>query len=114
MHYQLVKNKKIIVDNIVKASSFSEKLLGLMFQNNMGEKGGLLFETKSIHTHFMRFPIDVIFLSKNYYVIKIIHSMKPWKITGIYFKTKFVVEVPGGSINSSINVGDQLDMICIS
>ena len=114
MHYQLVKDQEVIADKIVKAEGFFEKLQGLMFKKEMNGRGGLLFETKSIHTHFMRFPIDVIFLSKNHSVVKIIHSMKPWRITGIYFKAKFAIELAGGSLESSIKVGDKLDMVCIN
>jgi uncharacterized membrane protein (UPF0127 family) len=114
MRYQLVKDNKVIVDNIDKAEGFYEKMMGLMFKENMNDKGGLLFETKSIHTHFMRFPIDVVFLSKNHNVVKVIHSMKPWRITGIYFKAKFAIELVGGTVGTSFKVGDKLDMVCIN
>jgi uncharacterized membrane protein (UPF0127 family) len=32
-----------------------------------------------VHTFFMRFPIDVIFLDKANCVVKIIPAMKPWR-----------------------------------
>ena len=76
-----------IIEKVKVAKSFKDRLIGLMFAKSLGEYNGLLISPcRSIHTFFMRMSIDVIFLDKNYKIIKIIRRMKPWRVTGIYFR----------------------------
>ena len=114
MRYMVKYKDKKLADNVVKASTFSEKLVGLMFSKDLGDKEGLLFETKSIHTHFMRYAIDVVFMNKDYKIIKIFRGMKPWRMTGIFFKASYAIEFEAGKITDEISEGEYLDVICIS
>ncbi|MBF0298786.1 MAG: DUF192 domain-containing protein [Oligoflexia bacterium] len=74
---------------------------------------GLLIEScNSIHTCFMRFNIDVLFLNKENEIVSIIRNMKPWRITWMYFKAKKVLELNAGIISGNTNVGDKVEIIC--
>ncbi|KPK98541.1 MAG: hypothetical protein AMJ95_03955 [Omnitrophica WOR_2 bacterium SM23_72] len=65
----------------------------------------------SIHTFFMRFPIDVLFVDKACKVIKAIHYLRPFRITPLYFKADFTLELPVGTIESSSTTeGDILSL----
>ncbi len=65
----------------------------------------------SIHTFFMRFAIDVLFVDKAYKVIKAIPSLRPFRITPPYFKADFTLELPAGTIAStSTTEGDTLSL----
>lgn len=64
-----------------------------MGKSQIGEEEGLLLKnTSSIHTSFMRFPIDVIYLSKDYHVIYK-ETVKPWKIGKIVKGCKHIIEL---------------------
>ena len=41
----------------------------------------------------MNYSIDVVFLNKDYRVIKIMRNLRPWRMTGIYFKASQVLEI---------------------
>ena len=115
MNYNLVKRDSILVANIRVASNFRDRIIGLMFSQNLGRFGGLLIiPCNSIHTFFMNYNLDVIFFSKNNKVIKIIREIKPWRITPIYFESSKVLEVMGGTLSEKIKEGDDLDFVCIS
>ena len=69
------KEKKMILgEKIFIASTFLERLKGLMFDKKLGEDfdGMLIKQCNSIHTFFMNYNIDVLFLNKKLEVIKII------------------------------------------
>ncbi len=67
----------------------------------------ILARCNSIHTMFMKFPIDVLFVDKDYRVIKIITSFAPFRISGIYLRASFTIELPAGIVeSSSTSVGD--------
>jgi len=44
--------------------------------------GLLLPGTSSVHTHFMRFPIDVVFLDAERRVVSIGPALRPWRMAG--------------------------------
>ena len=60
-----------------------------------------------IHTLFMAYPIDVLFLNKEQKVVKIAEGLKPWVPFASAKKAYSVVELPSGQAKKwGINVGD--------
>jgi len=67
----------------------------------------LIRPAKGIHTHFMRFPIDLIYLDEQNRVVKIRPSMRPWRFD--FTNAAAVIEMTGGtSAAVDIREGDQL------
>jgi len=65
----------------------------------------------SVHTFFMRFPIDVIFLDKKYLVIATIKDLKPHRLTRLYPHSFSVLELPVGTLDASnTQIGDKIDI----
>jgi uncharacterized protein len=57
----------------------------------------------------MRFPIDVIFLDRDWRVCYLRPVMQPNRVTAVHWKSRFVLELPAGVIaTSSTAAGDQL------
>jgi len=100
----------LIAEEVFVAESFSKRLMGLMFRGKMSPLTALVIRPcNSIHTFFMRFPIDVLFVSKDSEVVAILHGIKPWRLSKIYLNSRFVVELPEGSaLRSGIRVGDKI------
>lgn len=74
----------------------------------MGE-GLHIVPCNSIHTFFMRIPIDVAFLDKDLRIVKVMPAMPPWRASSIYFSAKSVLELPAGVFAGSGTVeGDEL------
>jgi uncharacterized membrane protein (UPF0127 family) len=106
------KSGKLIGSEIKEAKSFMDRTVGLMFKNSMnGYDGLLLSPCPSIHTFFMRFKIDVIFMDKSYSIVKIIRDIKPWRMSRMYFKAYYCLELPSGRLSLEINEGDQLEVM---
>ena len=59
-------------------------------------EGMLLTPGSSIMTFFMRFPIDVVFLDKAQTIVKITHSLVPWRTTSAR-KAFATLELPAGT-----------------
>ena len=56
--------------------------LGLMGRAHLPEGGALIFPgEKAVHTHFMRFPIDVVFYDRDMVVVDVIDSLRPWRFS---------------------------------
>lgn len=82
---------------------------GLLGRNSLGRGEGLWIRpTNSVHTCFMRFPIDVVFLSREMKVLKVYERLAPWRFTSIVFRAHSVLELAAGDVClAGIRVGDQ-------
>lgn len=111
MKVQISYKDKILSDNIRLADTPATRIIGLMFKKNIKGADGLLLDPcNSIHTFFMRYSLDVVFLSKSNEVIKVIRNLKPWRMTLIYFKARKTLELPAGKLPSDIDVGDIMEV----
>ena len=109
------KSGLTIAKEALIADQFFSRLKGLMFSDDIKPHDALLITScNSIHTCFMKYTIDVIFLSKDLRVVKILRNLKPWRMTLPRFGAKQVLEMKGGSLSHEVKVGDQLDRICIN
>jgi len=95
------KNKTVLsIVNAKIAKTFKDRLFGLMGRKSMG-CGAMVFPNcKAIHTFFMRFPIDVIYINKDMNVIGIEKNLTPWKISKWHPKTYGIIELPIGILNA--------------
>ncbi len=92
------------------ADTFFTRLKGLLGSAPLKEGEGLLLKgEKSIHTLFMTFPIDVIYLNHALEIIKITPDMRPWKLGPYVSQSAYILELPVGVITRTNSaVGDHL------
>jgi hypothetical protein len=96
------KNTVLAEDTII-ADTFFTRIKGLLCKKEFKKGQALIIKPcNSIHTFFMHFPIDVLFVDKHNQVIKVISSLRPTRLTPIYFNSAFVVELPTGTAQSTL------------
>jgi len=101
-----------MLDNLEIADTFYMRFKGLMGRTNLSNQTGLKIDPcNSIHCFFMKMPIDVIFLSKDDEVVKIIHDMKPWRVSPIVKGAQYVIEANALEWVGKVDVGDKLEFI---
>ncbi len=115
MRMQVKYKETILCEELKIADDFFSRLIGLMFKNKMvGFDGLLIKQCNSIHTFFMRYALDIVFLNKEMKVVKVIENIKPWRMTLMYFKSSQVLELKGGTLNNRLKKEDQLEIVCIN
>ena len=78
------------------ATSFLARFRGLMGVADLPPGEGLLLpRTRSVHTHFMRFPIDVVFLDDERRVVAIRPALRPWRMASAK-RARSVLELAAG------------------
>jgi len=105
-------NSFVVAEEAIVANTPFKRMKGLLGRKELKESQALVLDPcNSIHTFFMRFPIDILFLDKNNKIIKTISCLKPFRLTSIYFNSAFAIELPSGKIQSlSIRKGDNLSL----
>jgi len=111
-----LKNKSmdnIIAGNLMVADSFLKRLKGLMFTKEFSSDSALyIYPCNAIHTFFMNYNIDVLYLDKNNMVVGVDEDLKPGRI-GKYVKNAVaVVEFTSGEIKKNqIQIGHALELL---
>lgn len=101
---------QVLADNARRARSYWKRLIGLMGRKALAPGEGLIIDPCSmVHTHWMRFAIDVIYVNKEDVIVGIDHALRPWHIGHFYRKVQYVVELPAGTAHETgAQVGDRL------
>jgi len=105
-------NNSCIADDANVAKTFFERLIGLMFRGSISAEEALIFYgVSSIHMFFMRFPIDVLYLDKEMKVLKIKHSLLPWRMS-FCPGARITIELPAEKAKTTlVKTGDTLEFI---
>ena len=99
-----------VADNLKIAANFLSRSKGLLGREGLSPAEGLLLRPcNSIHMFFMRFAIDVVFLSPEHVVLKATQGIKPWRLSPLVRQASEVLELPVGTISAAgIEPGDFL------
>ena len=87
------------------------RMRGLLGRAGLDRGSGMLFRGESsIHSAFMRFEFDAIFMDREMRVVKVAERIKPWRALGAKGAGN-ILELAGGEISRlGIAVGDQLEV----
>lgn len=100
-----------VATRLVAAFDSTTRRQGLLGRSGLGEDEGLvLAPCSSIHTAFMRFPIDLLFLDRAGRVLKVATGVPPWRIR-LHWRAFAVVELGAGSLaRTGTMAGDLLEL----
>ncbi len=106
-----VSKKTPLGDSVGLAETSAERREGLLKRDGLGQGEGLwIVPCEAIHTFFMCFPIDVVFLGKNKRVTKVVSRLKSSRLS-ISWRAHSVVELPVGVIEQTrTEVGDLIEI----
>jgi len=94
---------QVVGKKMVIADSFFARFRGWMLIKERSDDDGLLLtKTKQVHTCWMRFSIDVVYLKKidqdKYIIVALEEKMKPWRIGKYINSATDVLELNAGTI----------------
>jgi uncharacterized membrane protein (UPF0127 family) len=103
------RNGRILADQIATAFDSKSRRQGLLGREGLPGRSALIIApTNAIHTFFMRFAIDVAFISKDGRVVKTYHALRPWRVAGA-LRARAVIELPAGAlVDADVQPGDRL------
>lgn len=100
----------VIAKDVLPAYTFTKRLKGLLFTSSLPRQSGIHIQPcRSVHTFFMQYPIDIIYLDANQIVVGLEHSVAPGKRGSHVPKTYSVLELAAGRIEElAIEQGQKL------
>lgn len=100
----------VVAEQVQVADTIWSRFWGLMGRRCLPQGHGLLLRSSSsIHTAFMRFVIDVVFLDRESRVVKVVPEMKPFRVTAALGGGCSALELPAGAAaRARVERGDRL------
>jgi uncharacterized membrane protein (UPF0127 family) len=102
------------VKKIIVADTILKRTKGLLGKKKLEDDEGLLLcGCRAIHTMFMRFPISVIFIDKEYQILGIENNIKPWSKSKYYRDAYYVLEINGSEHKYQIgsNISEMFELL---
>ncbi len=105
-------NGNVVADEVRVADDIWSRFWGLMGRRSLPEGHALLLEPcSSIHTLFMRFAIDVIFLDRENRVVKVYPNVKPFRAVVGHRARKALEVAAGSAARAQVEEGNQLAIV---
>jgi len=96
------------------AGTHWSRLRGLMWKDAASFPAGdglWIVPCRGVHTLAMRFPIDVLYLDTNKFVVHVAQNLKPWRVARVSLRAASVLELPGNTLKSSgTAIGDEIEI----
>lgn len=104
---------EMLSENLEIAESLFSRGKGLLGRTHLAEGQALWIKPcNNIHTFFMKFTIDCVFINKNSKIEKVYSKVKPFRIKGPVWKAYSVIEFSEGIIEKwNLQPGDQLHVV---
>ncbi len=81
MNVRVERDDGVVAEHCVVADRSLTRMKGLLGRSELPAGEGILLRpASSVHTWFMRFPIDVVFLDRELRVLRIVPALPPWKV----------------------------------
>ena len=102
-----------LAEEVALANTFFKRLRGLMLRRRLAPAEALwLRPSNGVHTFWMLFAIDVIFLDRELRIVKLVENMRPFRVTSPQLAARSVLEMSAHTISrASLKIGDQLEIV---
>jgi len=91
-----------LANRVEVAATFSRRFLGLMGRAGLPPGTGLLLTPcRGVHTWFMRFPIDLVYLDADWRVLHTVQALAPFRLGPCVRGTRHVLELPAHSLRTA-------------
>lgn len=100
----------VLASRLEVASSGKKRRKGLLGRNGLSHGEGLwIVPCESVHTFFMRFPIDLVYLDRKNQIKKVRSNVAAWRLSAC-LSAHSVLELPAGTVRATdVRRGDILD-----
>ncbi len=103
---------RVVCERCVVAERMLPRMRGLLGRRELPAGEGLLLRpAPSVHTWFMRFPIDVVFLDRELRVMSVRSDVRPWRMAS-QRRARAVLELATGEAERrGVATGDELRLV---
>jgi uncharacterized membrane protein (UPF0127 family) len=105
-----VTRQTVLASTAELADRGEKRRKGLLGRERLAPGEGLwITPCEAVHTFWMRFPIDLVYLDRNHRIKKVRSNMGPWRLSAC-LTAHSVLELPSGTVRcAQARPGDMLE-----
>jgi uncharacterized membrane protein (UPF0127 family) len=103
-----VTSHRTIVSRVHAAVDSASRKRGLLGRTGLDDTALVIAPCNAVHTFFMRFPIDVLFVDRHGRVLRVAREVPPWRLAAAW-RAFAVIELAAAAAGD-ITVGDQVGL----
>jgi uncharacterized membrane protein (UPF0127 family) len=105
----------VLASSMEVADTAAKRNRGLLGRESLSPGEGLwILPCESVHTFWMRFSIDLVYLDGKTCIRKLVSEVRPWRLSGCFW-ARSVLELPSGTIRETqTQLGDTLEFSEVS
>jgi len=108
MHVVNQTQGTILAQRLFLADTYLSRLRGLIGHAALPDGSALWINPcQQVHTHFMKYPLDVVFLDGEQMVLRVVNGLAPWRVSPWVRHAKTVLEFNANGM-LAVSAGDQL------
>jgi uncharacterized membrane protein (UPF0127 family) len=108
----LREDGSVVCERCVVATSPLTRMRGLLGRSNLPHGEGIFLRpASSVHTAFMRFPIDVVFVDRDLVVLKVVPSLPAWRTSGCRGAKATFELAAGEAERRGVTTGTRLELV---
>lgn len=103
------RTRKPVADVVELADTGKTRRRGLLGRERLEDNAALMIvPCAAVHTAFMRFPIDLVFIDGDGCAVRTASRVQPWRIS-LALRARAVIELPAGRLDAcKVEIGDRL------
>ncbi|QQE74766.1 DUF192 domain-containing protein [Brevibacillus composti] len=107
-----ITKRQWIAENAACADTAVKRLVGLLGKSTLSPGEALVIRPcQAVHTWFMRFSIDCLFVDQEGKIVHLICDLAPWRFSPFIKNAACVIELPPHTISATgTEIGDRLEM----
>jgi uncharacterized membrane protein (UPF0127 family) len=105
------RSDETLASDVELALTRKDRNRGLLGRDNLDSRAALVISPCwSIHTAFMRFTIDALFVDRSGRAVRIARNLPPWRIV-VARRAHAVIEFRAGSLAPDVRIGDEICLV---
>ena len=103
------RTRERVANSVEIAATRKSRRRGLLGRERLDAASAMLLAPcAAVHTAGMRFAIDVVFVDRQGYAVKVVRDLRPWRIA-LAAGARAVIEMPAGTLQCDrVLPGDRL------
>ena len=99
-----------VAGRVTAAVDSASRNRGLLGRHGLDDEALVIAPCNAVHTFFMKFAIDVLFVDKQGRVTRVVHGVRPWRITGALRAFATIELAAGTAARAGVVAGQQLEL----
>ena len=103
-----VRSGAVLAEHVQGAFDSSTRRKGLLGKETLADAALVIAPCNLVHTFFMRFAIDTVFVDREGMVVRVRHGVRPNRVSGAWGAFATIEVAAGHAERAGVQPGDQL------